>query len=235
MKYSHRLLAILFVVAPTLLGQQPPGTSSQGPALPGPDAAATSIHQIDLEPTGSMFSMDKPVLEGDTYVFRSFPEKTVARLPKSRVKKITQRSRDLDKELVFQIELNPTGTMLAKDEPVLKGNSYQFHAWKGGNLMTLRKADLKKVNRLQGLEAFKAQEIELGSVALQGEANFKSGVVPAGSGAPGAAPAQGGTQGTGNWTYQGVPGSTDAYAPASGTVAKPGDVPKAPEPTKPPR
>ncbi|MCC6128461.1 MAG: hypothetical protein IT186_00925 [Acidobacteria bacterium] len=230
MKYSPRLLSLAYLLPLSLLAQSPAGTPAAKPAVPAPEAAATSIHQIDLEPTGTMFSLDKPVLDGDTYVFRSFPEKTETRIPKSKVKKITQRSRDLEKELVYRLEMIPSGTMLSKDEPVLKGNSYQFHAWKGGNLMTVRKADVKGVTKLQGLEAFKAQEIELGSVALQGEANFKSGVVPA-SGAPGQAPPAGGGPDKGNWTYQGVPGQTDAYAPAGGTVSRPGDVPKAPAPT----
>jgi hypothetical protein len=38
------------------------------------------IYQIDLVPSGTAFALNKPVLQGNVYVFRSWPENTPARL-----------------------------------------------------------------------------------------------------------------------------------------------------------
>jgi hypothetical protein len=233
-KYGLATIATLLIFCATLNGQLPPETQSQGASIPSPKPEVV-LHQIDLEPTGTMFSYDKPVLEGDTYVFHALPEKTIERLPKARVKKITQRTRDFDKEVVFLVDLSPSGNVLASDEPVLKGKLYHLHAWKGGTLMTVRQADVKKITRLTGMDAFIAKEKELGSVALQGNVQLKSGVSGGAAPGPAAAPAGGAAPPAGNWTYEGVPGQTDAYAPGNATVARPGDVPKAPAPTNPPR
>jgi hypothetical protein len=102
--------------------------------------------------------------------------------------------------------------------------------------MSVRAADLRKVTRLNGMEAFKAEEIALGVWQLHGnvhinEEALKGGPPPA---AQQAAPAHGSPQ-QGNWNYQGVPGQTDAYAPANATIDRPGDVPKAPTPVPAPR
>ena len=59
-------------------------------------------------------------------------------------------------------------------------------------------------------------------------------IIPVAEPAPAAGPAPADAQG--NWSYQGQPGVTDAYAPPSAVVSSPGDVPKAaPQPTPPPR
>jgi hypothetical protein len=101
--------------------------------------------------------------------------------------------------------------------------------------MSLRQADVKKITRLTGLPAFRVKQEESGA-ALIGDLPMEGGsatVIPAPQAAapPGQAPAPG------NWIYQGVPGVTDAHAPANATVASPGDVPRAPAPapTPPPR
>ena len=77
--------------------------------------------------------MDEPVLEGDVYVFHSLPERTISRLPKSKVKTITRRSTDLNKEVIWQIEMNPTGRMLSFEEPVKKGAGYVIKGFKQGH------------------------------------------------------------------------------------------------------
>jgi hypothetical protein len=212
-------------------GQQPQRAQSAQPAAPQAQGQPPllEIYQIDLDPSGSAFALSKPKLEGDVYVYTAWPEKEVVRLPQARVKKITQRTKDLSKETVYQIDLVPSGRMIAREEPKLKGGAYVFHAFKNGTLMSLRQADVKKVTRLTGLPAFRVQQEELGA-ALIDNLPMQGGsarVIPA-PGAAAAPPSQ--TPAPGNWIYQGVPGVTDAYAPANATVASPGDVPKAPAP-----
>ncbi|MGH9315978.1 MAG: hypothetical protein ACRD1P_02565, partial [Thermoanaerobaculia bacterium] len=116
----------------------------------------------------------------------------------------------------------------------LNGTTYVFYTWRDGTLMSVRQADVRKVTRLTGLPAFKVQQEELGA-ALIDNLPMEGGTSQVISTDSGAAARPGPTRGTGNWTYQGVPGATDAYAPANATVASPGDVPKAaPAPTPPP-
>jgi len=193
------------------------------------------VYRVDLVPTGFAFAMNEPKLEGDTWVFRSLPDRTLERVPKARVKAVTRRSTDYSKEVVYQIEVLPSGSFLVAEEPVRKGSTYVVKTWKQGALVSLRAADVRKINRLTGFPAFKAEMLELGVVVLEGEttaAGFKStGDSPAEGQASPAAP----STKPGNWTYQGVPGASDAYAPAGGTVAKPGDTPMMPQPTRPPR
>ncbi|HYN42273.1 MAG TPA: hypothetical protein VE129_10880 [Thermoanaerobaculia bacterium] len=89
--------------------------------------------------------------------------------------------------------------------------------------MSVPETDVVKITRLTGPAAFKAEQLALGLVVLEGESmtpGFKGGNASAN-----AAPASGG-----NWTYQGQPGASDAYAPGNATVARPGDTPMAPTP-----
>lgn len=235
MRYRVAFLAVVLVLAAAAHAQQPaaPAPSPQ-PAAPPPAAPEPpfTIHQIDLEPTGMAFSLDKPRLEGDYWVFTSIPDRQLTRVKKERVKKITVRSHDISKEVAWQVELLPTGTVLAKDEPKQKSGGYTLTTWKTGTLMSIRKTEVKSVTKLVGLDAFKAQQKELGTFVLEGELPENAGQarVHGGSPAPGGAPAPGAAgqgQGQGNWTYQGKPGVTDAYAPPNAVQSRPGDVPKA--------
>jgi hypothetical protein len=195
-----------------------------------PKAEMLEIYEIDLVPSGSAFAMNKPVLDGDVYVFKVWPERDVVRLPKARVRQIKQRTKELDRYAVYQLDLVPSGRILAREQPTLKGKSYVFHTWKEGKLMTLRQADVKQVVYLHGLPAFKAQQEEkgarlIGNLPMEGGASVTvfnepppAPVNPADTAAPPPS----------NWNYDGVPGVTDAYAPANAVVAKPGDPPKAP-------
>jgi hypothetical protein len=240
-----RLLSILAAGCVTLaavaLAQQPappsqpaqsPTTQSGSPMTPGFKPAIV-VYRIDLNPTGSIFAMNEPVLEGDTYVFKSLPERAETRLQKSKVKQVVRWTTDVEKEVVWQIDVEPSGSYLAREEPMKKGKNWVVKAFKQGQLVSIPQSDVKKVTRLNGKEAYRAELKELGLVVLEGEtteAGFKPDAPgnPSG-GAPAGAPPQGAQQ-PGNWTYQGQPGATDAYAPAGGTVAKPGDVPMAPTP-----
>lgn len=229
----------MFLLALGLQGQQPQKLQGGQPA----DAQAKSqqalieIYRIDLDPTGSAFALGKPKLEGGVYVYLAWPEKEIVRLPQVRVKKITQRTTDLNKETVYQIDLVPTGRLLTREKPKLQTGSYVFNEFKNGALMSLRQSDVKKITLLTGIPAFRAKQEEMGAALIDNlpmEGGGSVQIIPA----PGAAAApQNQAPNTGNWTYEGTPGTSDAYAPANATVASPGDVPKAPAPapTQPPR
>ena len=240
-KNFSRVMGML-VFAASLQGQQSQGQQPRSPQDTQPAAPQTQgqpplleIYQIDLDPTGAAFALGKPKLEGDVYVYRAWPERAIVRVPQARVKKITRRTKDLSKETVYQIDLVPSGRMIARDKPKLQTGSYVFHAFKNGTFMSVRQSDVKKVTRLTGLPAFRAKQEELGA-ALIDNLPMEGGsarVIPA-PGAAAAPPSQ--APAPGNWTYEGKPGVTDAHAPANATVASPGDVPKAPvpAPTQPP-
>jgi hypothetical protein len=230
MRNDVALLAGLFLCTPHLGAQQPQPTATPAPEPP------IVVYRIDLNPTGTGFSMNEPKLEGDVYVFYSLPERTLSRLPKARVKKISRRSSDLNREVLWQVELNPTGRVLASKEPVKKGSGYVLTEFKQGTLMSVRETDVKKITRLTGIDAFRAELEETGAALLTGELppDAGTGTVRGVSKDPAASPAPGATEGQGSWTYQGKPGVTDAYAPPSAVQERPGDVPKA-APTKPPK
>lgn len=226
-------LAALLSLASALEGQQP---AAPAPAGKAPAAQpAIVIYRIDLDPAGSMFAMNEPVLDGDTWVFRALPERTEARLPKSKVKSVARWSGDYSKEVVWQVDLaGSAGMHLARNEPVKKGKNWVAYTWKNNTLVSVPETDVVKITRLTGREAFKAEMTALGVVLLEGESTtsgFKGGNAPVNA-PPSGAPASGANPqgGAGNWTYQGTPGASDAYAPAGGTVARPGDTPMVPTP-----
>jgi hypothetical protein len=228
MRSRAALLAGSFFLSANLQGQQPQPVLQSTPASEAPIV----VYRIDLLPTGTGFAMEEPKLEGDVYVFRTLPERTVSRLPKSKVKKISRWSSDLRKEVLWQVDLNPTGRMLSSKEPVKKGAGYVVTDFKQGTLMSVRETEVRKITRLEGLDAFKAHLEETGATKLSGELPPGAGTGTVRGSAEGAAPAAapGTTQAPGNWTYQGQPGVTDAYAPPSAVQERPGDVPKAPPP-----
>jgi hypothetical protein len=248
MRFAIGAAAGAVLLAAALQAQQTPQPppSQQSPQTqggrPGGQQAQTKeppivIYRVDLVPTGSVFAMNEPKLEGDVWVFRSLPDKTLERVPKARVKSVSRWTTDFDKEVVYQIDVVPSGTFLALEEPVKKGRNYVIYTWKGGRLISMAQADVRKVTRLTGKAAWRAEMEALGVVVLEGQTTAAGFKQTAESPAPGTAstPASAGRSGQGNWMYQGTPGASDAYAPGNATVARPGDTPMAPEPTRPPR
>ena len=220
--------------AATELAKAPP--TAPTPA-PHPSEAMLEIYQIDLDPSGTAFALGKPVLHGGAWVFKAWPERTPVRLDQTKVKKITQRTKNLDQEVVYQIDLVPTGRMIARENPRLTGTTYVFRTWRDGTLMSMRQADIKNITKVTGIAAFRIQQEERGA-ALNANLPMEGGgdvtVIPVAEPAPAAPAAPPPAQG--NWMYQGQPGVSDAYAPPSAVVDSPGDVPKAaPQPTPPPR
>ena len=163
--------ALLTLVAAALPGQQAAAPAAAPPKHPitiatpvsGTAEAALEIYQIDLDPSGTAFALGKPVLDGGAYVFKAWPERTMVRLDQTKVKKITQRTKNLDQEVVYQIDLVPTGRMIARENPKLKGTTYVFHTWRDGTLMSMRQADIKKITRVTGIPAFRIQQEERGA------------------------------------------------------------------------
>jgi hypothetical protein len=245
MRLRFASFALLVSLAAAARGQQPAAPAAPTPAppatpLPTPVTPAVIIYKIELVPTGYMFAANEPVLEGDSYVFIALPEKSVTKLHKSKVKAVSQWSGDYSKEEVWRFELaGATGMYLARNEPVKKGKNWVAYSWKNNTLMSVPEADVVKITRLTGREAFQAEMIALGVVLLEGQtttSGFKGGNAPVNAppgsgGSTGGQPEAGGQPAAGgNWMYQGRPGATDAYAPAGGTVSRPGDTPMVPTP-----
>jgi hypothetical protein len=208
--------------------------------------AQENIFKIDLVPSGTMVSLNEPVIKGDAYVFSSWPDGAPVSIKRMRVQKIT-RVTGRQHDPIYQVDLVPSGVVFARENPTLKGNKYVFQTWRDGKVMSLRQSDVRKITGLTGEKAFWAEQQAQGAVAVGGLAMEGGGaVVEIGSarGLPGGS-SQGGPSNLnsaggnapiagaqpGNWLYQGVPGASDAWAPASATVSAPGDVPRLPAAT----
>jgi hypothetical protein len=203
------------------------------PAPQNAPKAPMVVYQVDLVPTGYALVIGQPRQIGDAYFVITFPDRQMVKVPKSKVKKISPRTKDLNQEVVYQVDLLPSGTILAADEPALKGKTYTFKKWLGGDLMSMRQSDVAKVTKLTGLDAYKAQQLEKGSKRIDDLAMEGTDQVTVIPGAEPAPPQEAPpTDSQGNWLYQGQPGVTDAWAPPSAVQQSPGDVPKAaPQPT----
>src|SRR5262249_24075089 len=115
MRYRIALALVAFVCAAALCAQaqqplRPPFTPTPTEPL--------EIWQIDLNPSGTGFALTKPVDEGNTYMFKVWPDRAIVHLPKSRVKKMVARTKDVTNEVLYQINLAPTGQMYSRDVPV---------------------------------------------------------------------------------------------------------------------
>ena len=227
-------IAVLMLLAAYLHGQQA-AQPSPIPKLASQQQPSLEIYQIDLVPSGTGFALSKPVLDGDKYVFIVWPDRATIRLAKERVKSITPRTKEMSAFAVYQIDLVPTGRMIAKEAPTLKGTTYTFRTWRDHTLISMRQADVKKVTKLTGLDAFRVQQEERGAtltanLPMQGTDDVQIINAPPPDPSQASAGSSSSTSGSMYWIYDGVPGITDAYAPPNATVAYPGDVPKAAEP-----
>ena len=85
----------------------------------------------------------------------------------------------------YRIELSPSGSFVAIGELVYKGNAVLFHAYPDGKLMSLRKADVRKVSPITAQEAAapsKKDLVSIGNLAMQGGGAATAG--PGSSGRP---------------------------------------------------
>jgi hypothetical protein len=211
-----------------------------------------NMFKIDLVPSGSMISLNEPTLNGGAYLFRAWPDGASTSLQKASVRKLTRLTGGVQ-TTVYKVELKPSGVMIAKANPTLKGDTYVFHTWRDGTYVSVRPDDIRTITRLTGDRAFWAKEGQKGEVQI-GELPMKGGTVieianlpmqggsqagPTNASAIGrgrvaavnTSSSIGGAPVTGNWTYQGTPGTSDAYGPANATVSSPGGVPTLPAAT----
>jgi hypothetical protein len=185
-------------------------------------SAEQKMFKVQLNPTGTMISLDQPVLMNGHYVFHAWPdgEQTALRqVSVLRIVPLTGRGQST----VYRVALSPSGSLLARDMPVLRTDGlYVFHAWRGAELMSLREAEVRQITRLTGDDAFWAIERANGetsiggTLAMQGTSKI---VLNNNPGISGANP-------YGNWSYQGTPGVSDAWSPANATMQ--GGVPTMP-------
>lgn len=69
----------------------------------------------------------------------------------------------------YQIDLAPTGKMLSKDQPVLKGGTYVFHSYPAGTLMSLRRSQVKLVTQITAESPDATYRVvPIGNLAMQG-------------------------------------------------------------------
>jgi len=72
----------------------------------------------------------------------------------------------------YRIETAPSGAMVAADLPVLKGNTYLFHGYPSGNLVSLRRSDVKRIFQITSAAATGTNPsdrvIQIGNLAMQG-------------------------------------------------------------------
>jgi len=228
MRYRAVLFAASLCVASVSSGQ----TATSSPSPPPPQ-----IWAIDLVPAGQTFAATQPVLKNGVYTFESWPEHATTHLKQERVRRVAPRvTRELSVATVYQIDLNPSGQVISRVQPVQKGNYWIYRSYRDGTTLSLRQSDVRKITPLTGDAAYWATErakgeVPIGPLAMEGGIEIAS---------PAAGGAQGGSQnlrtvghsgapgGTGNWVYQGTPGTSDAYGPANATVASPGGVPQSP-------
>lgn len=142
MRYRIGFVAIFVACAATLRGQD-------------------AMFKVELVPTGAMFAMTEPTLNGDVYVFRAWPDGAAKSLRPSRIRTIT---RVPTYDTLYKVDLIPSGAITAKDQPTLVGNTYVFHSWRDGTYMSVRKSDTRRISALTGDKAFWVAEGQKGEI-----------------------------------------------------------------------
>lgn len=51
-------------------------------------------------------------------------------------------------DVLYQIDLLPSGKAISKDLPTLKGGSYLYHQFPTGTLISVKKSTVKKISRM---------------------------------------------------------------------------------------
>ena len=210
-------------------------------------AAAVSaqdyMYKIDLIPSGAMVTMSEPMLQGDSFVFRAWPDGATAAVPQNMVRNITRLTGNRESLIVYRIDMNPSGMVLARDNPEARNGTYVFHTWRDGTLISVRASDVRAITTLTGDQAFWAEQAQLGekrigTLSMQGNAHVIALDTPTNSNSSQAGLSStstlngagiSGAPAYGNWMYQGTPGVSDAWSPANATMS--GGVPTMPAAT----
>ncbi|HKD18648.1 MAG TPA: hypothetical protein VKG23_12340 [Thermoanaerobaculia bacterium] len=199
-------------------------------------SAQQNMYKLQINGAGTsatMVSLDQPNLIAGRYVFHAWPDGAFTSIPQSAVVKLTRLTGPTN-DTIYRLELNPSGTLIAKDVPVLKGSTYTFHNRLGGNLMSVRASDVRHITMLSGDEAFWViqgleGESSIDNVAMHGtnkivEINTPSAKNNTAQAGPGSLSDMNGPPGIsganpyGNWSYQGTPGVSDAWSPANASM-----------------
>jgi len=145
-------------------------------------------------------------------------------------------------KVYYQIDLAPTGKMISVDVPLIKGNTYLFHAYPSGALQSLRKADVLRVTKIDPQAATQPADtlVQIGNLAMQG-GSTQAGLTNARAVASRKGPelgegfyanvVPGTTTGLPNSPNDNQIGRTYAFAPSSATQASPGAPPTNPAAT----
>jgi hypothetical protein len=82
-------------------------------------------------------------------------------------------------EVLYQIDLVPSGKLISRDLPTLKGTAYLFHQYPTGTLITVRKSTVKQITRMSPAAAAAAnprnQLVRIRDLAMQGPRSSGSG------------------------------------------------------------
>ena len=56
-------------------------------------------------------------------------------------------------ETLYQIDLIPSGKIISRDMPQLKGATYLYHAFPGGTLVSVKKSSVKQISKMSSQAA----------------------------------------------------------------------------------
>jgi hypothetical protein len=77
-------------------------------------------------------------------------------------------------QALYQIDLIPSGKLIARDQPVLKGMNYLFHQYPVGTLISVRKSTVKQITKMSPEATAAANPtriVPIRDLAMQGSKN----------------------------------------------------------------
>jgi hypothetical protein len=81
-------------------------------------------------------------------------------------------------EVLYQIDLVPSGKLISRDLPALKGTTYLFHQYPTGTLISVRKSTVKQITRMSPTAAAAVHPtriVPIGDLAMQGPKSGSTG------------------------------------------------------------
>ncbi len=144
----------------------------------------------------------------------------------------------------YQVDLVPSGKVIARDLPVTKGTMVVFHEYPSGTLVSMPRSSVKKVAQIAPANAqqtnLATEVIPIGNLAMQGGSS-QAGPQNARTVAAAKAPqlgqgfygnvVPGTSQAMPNSANDNVVGKDWAYGPGNAVVSSPGGVPMMPSAT----
>ncbi len=74
-------------------------------------------------------------------------------------------------DALYQIDLVPSGKLISRDLPALKGTTYLFHQYPTGTLISVRKSTVKQITRMSSTAAAAVHPtriVRIGDLPMQG-------------------------------------------------------------------